>query len=127
VYVLFFQNACYSSFGCLGTSNDSFRSETIESGELNMTAKPAHELLQGLVRATEGPAGGLILLQETQPASDDAPNWIAKAGPLPTHALRRYDGARNELQRQHPRVDWNDVTERNGPWRRIALSTADLG
>jgi hypothetical protein len=92
-----------------------------------MTVKPAHEFLHDLVRATDGPPGGLIVLQETQPASDDAPNWIAKASPLPTHALHRYDGARDELQRQHPRVDWSDVTERNGPWRRIALSTSDLG
>jgi hypothetical protein len=92
-----------------------------------MTLKLAREVLQDLVRATEGPPGGIIVLQETQPASDDAPNWIAKTGLLPTHALSRYESARIELQRQHPRLDWEDVTERSGQWRRIALSTSDLG
>lgn len=92
-----------------------------------MTAKPAHEFLLDLVRATEGPSGGLIVLQETKPLADDAPNWIAKAGPLPPYAVRRYENARDELQRRCPRVDWSDVTQHNGDWRRIARSTSDSG
>jgi hypothetical protein len=61
-----------------------------------------------------------IVLRETKPLTNDDTNWLTGAGVMPMHSLARYDSAIAELRRQHPRLDWEGITEREGQWRRIA-------
>lgn len=85
-----------------------------------MPLKGAQEFLEELVRAVQPPRGNAISLREAEPRTDDDINWIAGAGVMPMDALTRYESAVAELRRQHPRLDWEGITEREGRWRRIA-------
>ena len=91
-----------------------------------MPLKSAQEFIEELVRAVRPLKGQAISLRETKPKAETDTNWITGAGVMPMDALTRYDSAVVELRRQHPRIDWDGVTEREGEWRRIARYASEV-
>jgi len=85
-----------------------------------MPMKGAQEFVEDLVRHVRPPRGCAIALTEYDPKDADEPNWTAGTGNMPPDALSRYESAVIELRRQHPRIDWTGITEKDGDRRRIA-------
>lgn len=85
-----------------------------------MTLKSAEELLEDLLQAVRPPKGVAIVLRERKPTDQLDANWVVATGNLPPDAMTKYSSAVIEMRRQNPRIDWDDVTEREGEWRRIA-------
>jgi hypothetical protein len=84
-----------------------------------MPLKKAEEFIEELVRHVQPPVGSSIALTERAPLDDDDTNWVTGAGVMPPAALSRYSKAVVDLRRQHPRIDWDGVTELDGNRRRI--------
>jgi hypothetical protein len=83
--------------------------------------KTASELLDDLLGAVRPPDGNAIALRERTPKTDTDTNWMASFGVAPLDVIARYDSAATaELRRQHPRVDWTGISQRDGEWRHIA-------
>ena len=77
----------------------------------------AQQFLEQFAQSVRLPAGYVIALRE----AEGDPNWIAATGNLPREAQVRYESALIESRRQYPILDWEEVTEREGAWRRIVL------
>jgi hypothetical protein len=82
--------------------------------------KAAQEFIEDLVRHVRPPRGCAITLTERRPKDANDTNWMTGAGVMPHDALTRYDSAIAELRRQHPRIQWDGITELDSERRRIA-------
>jgi len=78
--------------------------------------KAAQEFYDELVGAVHPPKGCKIVLRETEPNPSHDFNWPETAGGTPTDTIADVIA---ELRRQHRRLDWDGVTERDGKWRCI--------
>lgn len=85
-----------------------------------MPVKGAEEFLEELLQAVRPPKGVAIVLRERKPKDQSDVNWVAITGNLPPAAMSKYSSAVVEMRRQHPRIEWDGITEREGEWRRIA-------
>jgi hypothetical protein len=94
--------------------------------EPKMPEMGAQDLIEYLVRAVSAPSSVTNVLREREPKSSDDTNWATATGVLPVDSLSRYDRTLVELRKQHPRVDWDGVTEREGQWRRIDRSASEV-
>jgi hypothetical protein len=89
--------------------------------------KKAGELLDDLLRATRPPNDCAISMRECKPRTASDPNWIAGTGNMSPDAHSRYETAVAEFRRQHPSVDWDGVTDKDGEWRHIAKRWPEVG
>jgi hypothetical protein len=85
-----------------------------------MALKGAQEFVEDLVRAVRPPRGQAISVTERIPKDADDTNWMTGIGIMSRDVMSRYDSAVAELRRQHPRIEWTGITEKDGEWRRIA-------
>ena len=74
--------------------------------------KSVQDFLEELADAVRPSAGQTITLLEKEPGPNHDFNWII-GGSVD------YQSAIVDLRNQNARLDWEDVTERNGKWRCI--------
>jgi hypothetical protein len=87
--------------------------------------RPAHAVLEELVRYVQPPKGCAIVLTERPLNQSGDPNWIATVGPMGAQYTRRYTAKVAELRKTDLRVDWSGVNPLDGQ-RRVALQFSDL-
>jgi hypothetical protein len=98
-----------------------------EKGRGKMKFKGAQEFLEELVRVVRPPKGRSIVLRECPVNLNDDINWDTDMIHCPPDVTLRYDSAVAELRRQHPKLDWEGITERQGGrWRRIARDLSEV-
>jgi hypothetical protein len=85
-----------------------------------MTDKDAEAFLDDLLTEVRPPKGVAIVVLEREPANDDDPNWVTSMKAVTADCMERYIAAIARLRREHPRIDWNGITEHAGKWRRVA-------
>jgi hypothetical protein len=85
-----------------------------------MTDKDAEAFLDDLLTEVRPPKGVAIVVLERAQANNEDPNWIASMKAVPADCMERYIAAIARLRLDHPRVDWDGITERAGNWRRVA-------
>lgn len=81
--------------------------------------KSAERLFDDFIEAAGLPVGNSVVMRERKPDADAEPNWVIASGDLPDDAKERYEKAVARLRKEHPRVDWDRVKDREGEWRVI--------
>jgi hypothetical protein len=81
--------------------------------------KGAQEVLDDFISAVKPPEPTLFALVERKPGPDHDFNWILSMGPLSGDAKTRYESKILEMRKEHRRLDWDGVTEREGEWRAV--------
>jgi hypothetical protein len=85
-----------------------------------MPLKGAQEFVEDLIRAVSPLEKTAIILKECTPTASFDFNWVVACGPLPHDMHVRWESAVIELKRQHARLDWEGVSEREGNVRIVA-------
>ncbi len=78
--------------------------------------KTAQDFLVDFTHKVGLPKGGTIVLRECEPGNSNDPNWVVAAGEVSDHEHAK---AVADMRKQHPKIDWSGVEEREGQWRLI--------
>jgi hypothetical protein len=85
----------------------------------------AQEFVEELVRAVRPLKATSIVLRENEPRTEYDFNWIVATGPMPPDATERYETHISRMKKANARLEWEDVTEREGDWRVVQRWVSD--